>query len=129
MGPTTAYFCLFRSFQHKLYNKNCRLQGDLNSDHRYRRRANWSLDHHHGPQHGIVANIAIGRQIMWQNNHLVLLAGVSDLGQCCGSVGRAVTSDTRFLRFESSHRQSFVTNIFTVEKRKFRKRGREWPNF
>ena len=33
-------------------------------------------------------------------------------------VDRAVASDTRGLQFESSHRQNFTINEFTVEKKK-----------
>ena len=33
------------------------------------------------------------------------------MGSGCGSVGRAVASDTRGPRFESSHRQKFILNI------------------
>ena len=43
----------------------------------------------------------------------------------CGSVGRVVASDTRGLRFESSHRQNFI-HVFTincVEKTKIKKKG------
>ena len=32
----------------------------------------------------------------------------NNLGSGCGSVGRAVASDTRGLQFESSHRQKFI---------------------
>ena len=32
----------------------------------------------------------------------------------CGSVGRAVASNTRDQLFESSHRQNCITNIFTI---------------
>ena len=35
-------------------------------------------------------------------------------GQWCGSIGRAVASDTRGPRFESSHRQDFILDIVTV---------------
>ena len=37
-------------------------------------------------------------------------------GQWCGSVGRAVASNTRGPRFESSHRQKFIyiEHLFTV---------------
>ena len=35
-------------------------------------------------------------------------------GQWTGSVGRSVTSNIRALRFESSHRQNFMMNIFTT---------------
>ena len=49
------------------------------------------------------------------------------LGSDCGSVGRAVPSDTRNLRFESCHQQTFIKHLFTVncvEKTK----GRESSN-
>ena len=55
------------------------------------------------------------------------------MGSGCGSVGRAVTSNTSSLRFESSHQQKFIyiEHLFTVnrvlKRRKRRKRGREWP--
>ena len=35
-------------------------------------------------------------------------------GSDCCSVGRAVASDTRGPRFESSHRQNFIEHLFTV---------------
>ena len=35
-------------------------------------------------------------------------------GQWCGSVGRAVASDSRGPRFESSHWKKCIFNIFTV---------------
>ena len=35
-------------------------------------------------------------------------------GSGCGSVGRAVASDTRGLQFESSHRRNFYWTLFTV---------------
>ena len=35
-------------------------------------------------------------------------------GQWCGSVGRAVASNTRDLWFKSSHRQTFIKHLFTV---------------
>ena len=35
------------------------------------------------------------------------------VGSGCGSVGRAVASDTRGPRFESSHRRNFIMNMFT----------------
>ena len=37
---------------------------------------------------------------------------IAALGSGCGSVGRAVASDTRGPRFESSHRQKFISNIY-----------------
>ena len=48
----------------------------------------------------------------------------------CGSVGRVIASDARGPRFESSHRQNFTMNIFTVNCWKTttkKKRGREGP--
>ena len=36
-------------------------------------------------------------------------------GSGCGSVGRAVTSDSRCPLFESSHRKTSIQNIFTVK--------------
>ena len=54
-----------------------------------------------------------------------------DMGSSCGSVGRAVVSNTRGPRFEYSHRQILNWTLFTVnciEKTKLKKkRGREWP--
>ena len=55
-------------------------------------------------------------------------------GSGCGSVGRADTSDTRGLRFESSHRQKiYILNICLLStvfrKDKKRKRGREMAHF
>ena len=54
------------------------------------------------------------------------------MGSGCGSVGGAVTSNTRGPRFESSHRRNFI-HVFTInsiEKTKRKeKRGREWPIF
>ena len=46
------------------------------------------------------------------------------LGSGCGSVGRAVASDSRGLQFESSHRRNFfhVLIINCVEKTKIKKR-------
>ena len=51
------------------------------------------------------------------------------MGSGCGSVGRAVASNTRGQRFEPRHRQIFTDHLITVnciEKTK-RKRGQEWP--
>ena len=47
------------------------------------------------------------------------------LGSGCGSVARAVASDTRDARFESSRRQTFIEHLFTVnfvEKMKIKKK-------
>ena len=49
---------------------------------------------------------------------------LSNYGSGCGSVGRAVASDTRGPQFESSHRQNFI-NTFTInciEKTKIKKK-------
>ena len=55
------------------------------------------------------------------------------IGQWCGSVGRAVASNTRGPRFESRHRQIFIEHLFTVNYivvyENKRKLGREWPIF
>ena len=54
-------------------------------------------------------------------------------GSGCGSVGRAVASDTRGTRFESCHWQYlcwafiYLFTINCIEKTK--KRGQEWPTF
>ena len=49
-------------------------------------------------------------------------------GSGCGAVGRAVASNSRGPRFESSHRQKFIEHLLsTVFKRRKEKRGREWP--
>ena len=42
--------------------------------------------------------------------------GFCFFGQCCGSVGRAVASDTRGPQFKSSHRQKFINieHLYTV---------------
>ena len=42
------------------------------------------------------------------------------IGQCGGSVGRAVASDSRGPRFESCHRQNFTVN--SIEKTKIKKK-------
>ena len=34
-------------------------------------------------------------------------------GSGCGSVGKAVASNTRGPLFESSHRQNFISNVFS----------------
>ena len=50
MGQPRPLLFIFVHFTHKFYRKNCRLQQNLNSDHRNRRQACWSLDYHHGPR-------------------------------------------------------------------------------
>ena len=51
----------------------------------------------------------------------------------CGSVGRAVASDTRGLRFESRHRQIFKEHLFTakciIEKTKIKEKEAELGPF
>ena len=53
------------------------------------------------------------------------------MGSGCGSVGRAVASDTRGPQFESSHRQNkiYIEHLFTVNCIEKTKIGREWPIF
>ena len=53
------------------------------------------------------------------------------VGQWCGSVGRAVASNSIGPRFECSHQQNLYRNLLSTElkRRKLRKRGREWPIF
>ena len=45
---------------------------------------------------------------------------IGNWGSGCGSVGKAVTSDTRGPRFESHHRKSFIEHckLSTVLKRR-----------
>ena len=52
-------------------------------------------------------------------------------GSGWGSVGRVVASDSRGLRFESTHWQNVYRtfNVNSIEKTKKIKRGREWPIF
>ena len=54
------------------------------------------------------------------------------LGQWLWLSGRAVASDTRDLRFESSHWQTFIEHLFIVNcvektNENKEKRGQEWP--
>ena len=49
------------------------------------------------------------------------------MGSGCDSVGRAVASDDRGLQFESSHRQTFLKDIYlitvnSIEKSKIKKK-------
>ena len=48
-------------------------------------------------------------------NGIMIRVTATFIGQWCGSVGRAVTSDSRGLRFESSHRQKFILNIVNCQ--------------
>ena len=57
-----------------------------------------------------------------------------NMGSGCGSVGRAVASNNRGPQFESSHRQTFISDIYLftvscIEKTKKRTRGQEWLIF
>ena len=55
-----------------------------------------------------------------------LLASNLCMGSGCGSVGRGAASDTRGPRIESSHRQTFISNICllsTVNKEKEAENG------
>ena len=47
-------------------------------------------------------------------------------GSGCGSVGRAVASDTRDPQFETRHPQNFIYQLYNRKEKK-KKRGREWP--
>ena len=47
-------------------------------------------------------------------------------GSGCGSVGRAVTSNTRGCRLESNHRQNLLGTYLLSTVLKRRKRGRDW---
>ena len=54
------------------------------------------------------------------------------IGSGCGSVGRADAFYSKDLRFESSHQQNFILNIFNVNCRiddNKEKRGRDWTIF
>ena len=59
------------------------------------------------------------RVVIYDHRAVIRLA----LGNGCGSVGRAVASDTRGPPFESSHRQKFIQlfSINCIEKTKLRK--------
>ena len=52
----------------------------------------------------------------WNQTAINLKVKNEAKGSGCGSVGRAVASDTRDPRFESIHRQKFIyiKNLFTV---------------
>ena len=51
------------------------------------------------------------------------------MGSVCGLVDRAVASDARDPRFESSHWKILITLRY-IEKTKIKeKRGQEWPSF
>ena len=50
-------------------------------------------------------------------------------GSGCDAVGRAVASDTRGPRFESSHRQIYMYYQLYWKDENKEKRGRERPNF
>ena len=51
------------------------------------------------------------------------------MGSVCGLVDRAVASDARDPRFESSHWKILITLRY-IEKTKIKeKRGQEWPTF
>ena len=66
------------------------------------------------------------------HNYNALCITFHYLGSGCGSVGRAVASDTKGPRFESGHRQTFyyLFTINWIEKTKTKdKRGREGPIF
>ena len=61
-----------------------------------------------------------------------LLASNLCMGSGCGSVGRGAASDTRGPRIESSHRQTFISNICflsTVWKTKIKKKRAAMAHF
>ena len=43
------------------------------------------------------------------------------MGSGIGTVGRAVTSDTRDPRFESQHKQKFICQLYILEKTEIKK--------
>ena len=53
---------------------------------------------------------------------------VHKLGSGCGSVGRAVTSDSRGSQFESSHRRKFIMNILLLTVLKDENKDKEAGN-
>ena len=59
----------------------------------------------------------------------MLLKLKQDLGSGCGSVGRAVASDTIDPRFESRHRQNLIYHLYNRKDENKEKRGWEWPIF
>ena len=65
--------------------------------------------------------------------HLLKSEGTkSNHGQWCGSGGREVASNSRVLRFKSSHREKFILNLYyqlDCKDKNKRKRGREWTIF
>ena len=57
---------------------------------------------------------------------------MSIVGSGCGSIGRAVASNTRDPRFEFSHQQTFIEHLFTVncvEKTKIKKKRSDMAHF
>ena len=54
-----------------------------------------------------------------------------EVGSSCGSVGRAVASDTRGPRFESSHQQNlhYLYTVNSIEKTKISKIAAEYGPF
>ena len=48
---------------------------------------------------------------------------------CNGARGRAVASDSRSPRFESSHRQKKLLNIYSIEKAKIKKKRQRMAHF
>ena len=62
------------------------------------------------PRAIIITNISIACLLLFITIAILLVRRLvtSDQGSGCGSVGRAVASDTKGPRFESSHRQKFL---------------------
>ena len=148
MGQSWPLFRLFLSFSH--CNKESNNAFNFN-DINWRKFRWFVWDSNQGPQdgrlrqkHGATAtalfqtvNLALAYFLLFTSD-VISFVFQYILKECHlkssggGSVGKAVTSDTRRPQFESQHRQSFYWIMFTVnciEKTKIRKRGREWPIF
>ena len=69
-----------------------------------------------GSSHGLVTKIRCLLHLIEGSDGQTLVQKVLILlyGSGCGSVGRAVASDTRGPRYESSHWRNFIINMFTV---------------
>ena len=94
-----------------MFHKNCRLQRDLNSERRSRRRARWLLDHH-GPTDYLIFSAWNEAKQLVESHCLKRDKNSQNMGSGFGSVGRAVASNSRSLRFESRHWQQFILNIY-----------------
>ena len=123
----------FRPFSHSLHNKNGRRLQDSNSDRQSRRRARWPRR----TRCKVIVGSSpykltfLGKQMAILSIDLfftpfsrlsifvqqLIKIDLTFLGSGCGSVGRAVASNTRGPQFESSHRQKnylYIKHLFTV---------------